>query len=105
RGAEEHDRREILLDVERQVLVEAGIYHERRAEAPQERVAVGLCVRGDFGRDVSGGAGAVVDDDLLPKELRELRRDDASERVRAAARRVRDEETDRSRRIVLRNGR
>ena len=59
------DRREILRRIERHLLVQARIDHDRRARRDQQRVAVGRGL-GDHGRaDVAAGAAAVVDDERL----------------------------------------
>ena len=55
------DRREVGLDVERQLLVERGVDAVRGRGAEQEGVAVGLGLRHGLGGDVAAGAGPVVD--------------------------------------------
>ena len=67
----EADRHEILLDIERQLVVELRIDRVRR-QREQERVAVGRRLGRDVGADIAGGATAIVDDDRL-SQLRRKR--------------------------------
>src|SRR5690606_20451795 len=61
-------------------------------EDEDEGVAVGVALRHVVGADDAGGAGAVLDDELLPQRLRELGRQEPGERIdRAAGRIGRDE--------------
>ena len=72
-----------------------------RGGGDQQRVAVGRGPRDDTGADRSARAGPVVDERLNARNLRELGHDDAPRRVRRAARRVRNHDPDRLRRIAL----
>ena len=59
------DRRQVLRRIERHLLVQARIDHDRRARRDQQRVAVGRRLRDHRRADVAAGAAAVVDDERL----------------------------------------
>ena len=60
----------------------------------QEGVAVRRGFRGDLDAEAAAGAGTVVDDNLLAERFRHPLTDEASEHVRAAARRIGHDEGD-----------
>src|SRR5712692_6260046 len=65
------------------------------------RVAVGIRLGDDVGRDVARGPGAVVDDHLLAEQLRELMSDRARGGVGAAAGREADDHSNGFDRVIL----
>ena len=96
------DRRQVLRRIERHLLVEARIDHDRRARRDEQRVAVGRRL-GDHRRaDVAAGAAAVVDDERLLQLLRQPLGHRARGDVRRSARRPRHDDGDRLGRIRLR---
>jgi hypothetical protein len=101
---EQTDRREV---VERIV---AGGRIERRVDrqirrAEQERVAVRRRVGRLVGADIAAGAAAVLDDDLLAPDLGQALRQRTRQRVTAAARWKRHDQTHEAVRIALRTRR
>ena len=93
RGADDHHRLEILHRVERQLGIER-LVHRVGVEDEHEGVAVGRALRHVLGADDAGGAGAVLDDELLLERLAELGGEQARQRVDRAARRVGRDELD-----------
>ena len=93
RGA--RHRGEVLQGVVAGVLVQVRVDHQRALVRERDRVAVGRGLRPGGGADVALRAGAVVDDHLLAPRLAQLRRQDARQRVGAAARRERHDEAHR----------
>ena len=91
--ADARDRHEAVGVVRR--LAHVRQHGERRVGAHQEGVAVAGRLRGRLGADHAAGAGAVLDDELLPERLAELLRPGPADQVAAAARRVRNDELDR----------
>jgi len=71
----------------------------------EKRIAVGCGFCGDIRSDDAAGAGAIVDEDGLSEFLPELIGDDAADHVIAAAWRKRNDQPDRTRRVVVRGGR
>jgi hypothetical protein len=71
----------------------------------RERIAVGRALRRRLGADRAARAAAVLDDDRLSEAFGESLLDDAGDDVRSAAGRVGHDETDRLRRVVLRERR
>jgi hypothetical protein len=87
------ERGQIALGIDRHLRVEMLVDREIAHRPEQPRVAVGRCPRGRFGPDDARGAGAVLDDRLLPApDLRELRRHHSRHDVGAAAGRERDDD-------------
>ena len=60
----------------------------------QQGVAIGCGLGRHFGADQTTGAGAVVDDDLLPQFLGQLRSQGARKRIRSATGRKRNNQSD-----------
>ncbi|MNC84447.1 hypothetical protein D3C83_00020 [compost metagenome] len=98
---QQRNRREILHGIVAGALVEdrAG---DERDRVHEQRVAVGCAAHGDARADLARGAAAVVDDDLLSEQSRELVGDRARVEVRAAARRERHDHAYRLGRVGLR---
>ena len=100
-GRDLHDRREVAQHVIGDVLLDVRVDGDRRRCAEQ-RGAIGRRFRGLAGADRAAGAADVLNDDrglqLLLKRLAE----DAGDRVGAAAGRERNDQPDRTRRIILR---
>ena len=97
------DRRDVLLNIEREVLIERGIDrvgHRHR----QERVAVGRSAGDDLGGKIAAGARPVVDDEFLAELLPERRGNQAHVGVGRGAGREADDDAHRPRRIVVRLG-
>ncbi len=105
RGAEQRDRHEILVRVERHALVQQRIDHQRRG-AEQQRVAVGPGARRRCDADIAAGAAAVLDHDRLPELLRKRIGNDARQDVDRTTGGERNDQADlRGRRIFLRQRR
>src|SRR5215467_15634751 len=64
-GGEDSDRSDVLVRIEGQLAVEAGIYCERCAEHDPERMAIGGCSSDDFGSDVTARAWPILDHEWL----------------------------------------
>ena len=96
------DRLEVADHVERQLLVEARIDHER-ARRDQQRVAVGRRFRDGLGADDAVGARPILHHEGLPGLGGELLADDASDHVRRAAGGERHDHAHRLARIRLRD--
>src|SRR5688500_10065467 len=86
------DGGEIAQRVVARIAVEVRIDHERTLMREGEGVAVGRGFGAGRGADVALRTGAVVDDHLLAPLLAELGRQNAGQRVRAAAGRERHDE-------------
>jgi hypothetical protein len=93
REAQHRDRREILGDVEWDVLIERLVDGDA-AGGERQRVAVRRRHGSELGADVAARAAAVLDNDRLAPCLGELLREQPSDLVGAAARRERDDETE-----------
>ncbi len=102
---EQRDRNEVLVGVVGQLAVEKWIHHQRAVDRHQERVAVRVGLGDDLRADDRVGARPVVDDDRLAEFVGELLADEAGEEIRRPARRERDDQADRARRIGLGSGR
>jgi hypothetical protein len=101
-GGDQADGREILARVEAGIGEQRRIDRDRAGVGEHQRVAVGRGA-GDRARaHEPAAAAAVVDHDLLAERGRELVGDDACHGVDAAARRVRHDQGDRPRRVILR---
>jgi hypothetical protein len=92
------DRRDVLLEIEVELFVERGVDRILRIDRHQ-RVAVGRHMGKGFGRDVAGGAGPGLDDELLVQPFRHEIRDQACDDVGGAAGRLADDHAHRARRI------
>jgi hypothetical protein len=104
--ADDGNRREALLDVERNGLAEErGIDRMAGDGTHQQRVAVGRTVGHHAGADAAGGAGAIVDCDLLPQFGGKLLCHGAPDDVCRAARRIGNHQPDRLDRICRRQDR
>jgi hypothetical protein len=101
-GSNQADGREILARVVTGVGIETWIDRHRAGVTEQERVAVGLGLGDRPGAERAAGAAAVVDHDVLLERDRKLFRNDASDRIDAAARRERHDKRDGPRRPALR---
>src|SRR6516162_7897472 len=101
RGDRERDRLEVLVGIVGN-LVEESWVHDVGTESEQQRIAVGRCPRGLARADVAGGAGNVLDIELLPEMLAELLRHQPRECVGHATWREGHDRTYRPRRIGLR---
>ena len=88
-------------EIEFEVLVERRVHRIGRGDQ-QKRVAVGWRAHDRLGGDIGGGAGAVLDDELLAQTLRQPWRREASEDVGGAAGRKTNDDAHRPRRIGLR---
>jgi hypothetical protein len=97
--------RKIPHRLDRHLGVDVRIDTEQRVGAEQQRVAVGLGVRGDVGRDVAVRSGPVVDHDLLAEPVAERCSDCTRDHVDRAAGRERHNQPDRPVGIGLRGGR
>ena len=84
--------------------IEARIDGHGSGMPEHQRVPVGRAAGNRPRSHQSGAAGAIVDDDRLAEHARELFGDDARQRIDPAARRVRDDQGDRPRRVGLRDG-
>ena len=97
----QRDRREIALGIERHFLEQAGV-DQQRIVPDHERVAVGLGLGDRAGGDVAAAARPVVDDHPVRPTLAQPLRQDAGERIEAAARCRGHHDAHRPRGIVLR---
>src|SRR2546429_2540004 len=102
RAGEKRDRREVLVWVVRQRLVEMLVRRDRAIDADEQRVAVGWRVGHGLRADVAAGAGAVLHDERLAKRCLQLRAEQAPDDIRRRARWERHDELDRVRGIWLR---
>ncbi len=100
-GGGHGDRREIPDGIVMQVLVDGRIDGDRAGLAEQERVAVGFRLRHHLGAEDRACAAAVLDHDRLADRFPDALGDDARHRIRAAARRIGNDELDRPRRIIV----
>ena len=90
--------------------IEIEPFVERRVEVvfafdEENRVAIRRGGGDRLGRDVAGGAGPHLDDELLPKALPGKLPDEARGDVRRRTRRLPDDDAHRPRRIALRKAR
>jgi hypothetical protein len=97
----ERHRREILERIVLAVRVERGTRDQRRSAAEKEGVAVLGRTRHELRCYASASAAAVVYDDLLPERGTDLLGDESGYGVRAAARRIRNDEPNGLRGISL----
>ena len=95
-------RREVAIEIVRQLVVKIRIEREHRAAREIKGVAVGRRLRDVLGSEDAAGAGTVVDDDLLAGHLRQLLGNRAAENIRRTAGRKADDEANRLARIILR---
>jgi hypothetical protein len=98
------DRRKIGDGIIGKVLVEADVDRVGLARAQHQRVAVGLRPSGGRGAERAAGSRLVLDDQPLAQRFRELLGELAADEIGAGPSRVRNDEPDRPRRIVLRDG-
>ncbi len=85
-GADQADRREILLGVVAELLVERRVGGEDAVVAHQQRVAIGIGVLDLLGREVAAGAGPVLDDEGLMQDFLEPPGDERATERRSARR-------------------
>ena len=97
------NRREVLDDVERQLLVDGHIGGEVADRAQQDRVAVGRGLGGEFQRNDPVGARAVVDDERLLEAFAHFLGDGPHDEIRISASRRRDDHANWPDRVVLCN--
>src|SRR5438105_985353 len=102
--SEQRDVREVAHRVEAELGIDRGRDALRDRDNAQ-RIAVGRRARALLGADVAAAAGAVVGDDLDAPCLGEALGGKAPDDVGRAARRKRDDEAQRLRRVGLRLGR
>ena len=95
RGADHHDRREILDRIVRQVSAQTHRHRVRARGGDADRVAVGRRLGDRVGADIAAGADPVVDHDLLAQPGPQPLRQDARDDVGAAAGRERHDQPDR----------
>ena len=100
----QRDRREVLLGIERDLLVEALVGREGRDVAEQDGVAVRLRLGDEVRAEIGRGARLVLDHDRLADQLLHLLPDEAREEVGPAAGRIRHDQMDRLVGIGLREG-
>src|SRR3990172_320647 len=86
-NAQHGDGREILDRVVRYLSVEALGDAVRAVQSDQHGIAIGWRLRREMGTYGAAGSRPVVDDDLLSRALRELRRNRPRTHFAAAARR------------------
>jgi hypothetical protein len=101
RRSDERDRREILDRIVPELRVCGRRDHVRAGSAHREGVPVGRRARRDFGADGAARAAAIVDDHLLAERFGHALADEPRDDVGRSARRKRDDEADRFRRIRL----
>ena len=97
------DRHEVAHQLERLVRDQRFV-DGVRVRHQQQRVAVGRALGDRVGADDRAGAGAVVDDHVLPQRLLQPLCDDAAEDIGRAAGCERHDDADRASRVVLRVG-
>ena len=98
------DEREILQRPEADVLVQPRRDRQRAHVGDSQRVAIRRGFGAHRGAEVASGAGAVVDDDLIPRVLEGTGRDRPDHEVGAAARREGNDDAHRLCREFLRMG-
>src|SRR5256885_9632590 len=91
-GRKQRDGLEILERIVRKLFVQTWIDCELRRQREHNRITVRRRFRNDFHSDISARAATVVEDDLLLQIFPEAVSQRASDRVCAAARRVRNDE-------------
>ena len=101
RAHQQRHRREISRNIVRHLLHDAGRHGVLRS-AQQPCVAIGRRLRDEIGAYRCVSASAIIDYHLLAEEFGQSRREQARNRVRAAARRHRHDETHRAGRVILR---
>jgi hypothetical protein len=95
RGLRNQDNRhEILLRIERQSLRHELVERDRPRRREQDRIAVGRRLGGRGSSDIAGGAGPVVNHDLLAELLGELDAERSRQHVGGAAGRERHDHGD-----------
>ena len=83
---DDRNRPEVLVRIEGQLLVEARIDGQRRAEHQSQRVSVGRSSGDDFGPDVAARARSILDHEWLLEADRQLVGDVPARRCRSARR-------------------
>src|SRR2546423_3641435 len=101
RRSEERDRREILVRVVGQILVEMLCRRDRPINAHEQRVAVGRRLGRGLGADVAARAAAVIDDEGLAERLVQPGGERAADDVGSRSWRKRDDHAYGFRRIGL----
>ena len=81
----DRDRRDVVHEVERQIGKHRLIDGVLRIDQEQ-RVAIGRRMHGRFGRDIAGGAGPDIDDELLAEMVAQILADEARVDVGRTAR-------------------
>ncbi len=99
---DQRDRHEVLDRIVGQLLVERGVDGQQAARRHQQRVAVGRALGDRIGGDHGPAAGAVLDHERLAETVGEMLAEPAREDIGAAARRVRHDDGDLARGILLR---
>ena len=100
-GRKQHDRREVLVRIVGQPLVEPRRHREGRGGADHDGGAVRLRAGNGRGAKRGAGAGAVLDDEGLTEPLLHAACDKARQRISAAAGRKRHDDFDWTIGIVL----
>jgi len=96
------NRRKNAFDVVRYVLEQRGVDRDVAGRDHDQRIAVWRCSCRVSHGDETVGARPILNDDLLPPSLGQLRADDPRRDIRNAAGCVGHEDSDRPRRVVLR---
>src|SRR5262247_3301290 len=96
------DESEVLVRIERHLLVKHTRWHDRTADREQERVPVGRCLGYLIGTDQTAAAGTVLDDHRLADSLTDIVTVRVRIQIGEPARSKADDETDRATRPTLR---
>ena len=96
------EKSEVRVRVEWELVVEARIHGECRAERYEERVPVGSGPRNGFGAQIAGGARPVLYDKSLPETCRQFVREGARQEIERDASKPGHDDLDRPLRIRLR---
>jgi len=102
--AGERDRLEIRFGIEAGMGVEVRRRRMGAVGSHQQRVAVGRRLGGELGADIAARAGAVLDHDVAAELACELLGDEARRHVGALPGRIGHDQSDRPRRVCLRQG-
>jgi hypothetical protein len=94
---DDHDRGELGLRIVGHVAEHEFVQSERGRARHQDGISVGQRLGGGHRADIAGGAGTVVDHELLTELVGEVLRHAAPQQVHRAARRERDDQRDRAR--------
>ena len=101
---DDRDQPEVLVRIEGQLLVEARIHGQRRAEHQPQRVSVGRSPGDDFGADIAARARPILDHERLLEADRQLVGDGPRDDVEWPAGRIRHDQLDQAVGIGLLGG-